>query len=188
MAGGTLTLTEAVDALAKVAASAGADPSAARAEGLALAAAVAESSPRASTDWADAAGTGVSTQDFFDAASRGRRWRQSPTTTLSALAAQGSPLAGDYARGLAEVASSACLLGEPTMRVIGNASVAAAAQLGAVPVGRDAAAPSRTEPPRATAVADGVRRRRRPVGALRQAAAPSPRRRASRSCWPSSTG
>mgnify|MGYP001792830513 CR=1 FL=1 len=34
-----------------------------------------------------------------------------------------------YAEALAEVVSAACGLGEPTMRVIGNASVAAAAQL-----------------------------------------------------------
>ncbi len=51
---------------------------------------------------------------------------------LGALAAQGSPDAERYATLLAEVASAACQLGEPTMRVIGNASVAAAAQLGAV--------------------------------------------------------
>ena len=161
MSGGTLSLSEAVDALAKVAASAGADPESARAEALSLAAAVAESAPRAATDWAEAAGGTVSTQDFFDAASRGRRWRDSPTATLSSLSAQGSPLAADYAKGLAEVASAACLLGEPTMRVIGNASVAAAAQLAAVPVAQQpvprpedgtvaaapaAAAPAKDEP------------------------------------------
>jgi len=43
--------------------------------------------------------------------------------------AQGSSLSVPYAEALAEVASAACDLGEPTMRVIGNASVAAAAQL-----------------------------------------------------------
>ncbi len=96
-----------------------------------LAAAVAESAPRAAADWADAA-RGTTTQDFFDAASRGRRWRGSPTAILSALTAQGSPHAGAYARALAAVASASCQLGEPTMRVIGNASVAAAAQLSAV--------------------------------------------------------
>jgi len=98
-----------------------------------MAAAVAESAPRAADDWVRVAGTNLSTQDFFDAASRGRRWRDSPTATLSALAAGSSPHAQEYARLLAEVASAACQLGEPTMRVIGNASVAAAAQLRAVP-------------------------------------------------------
>ena len=123
------TLAEAVDALAALAATAGVDPQVARTEGLALAAAVAESAPRAATDWAGAAGGTTSTQDFFDAASRGRRWRDSPTAILSSLSAQRSPHASDYAAALAEVASAACELGEPTMRVIGNASVAAAAQL-----------------------------------------------------------
>ena len=41
----------------------------------------------------------------------------------------GLAAAATYAAALAEVASAACQLGEPTMRVIGNASVAAAAQL-----------------------------------------------------------
>ena len=130
-AGGTLTLEEALDALAVLATTAGADPGSARTEGLALAAAVAESAPGAAGDWAEAAGRG-STRDFFDAASRGRRWRDAPTAILSSLAAQGSPHASAYAASLAEVTSAACLLGEPTMRVIGNASVAAAAQLAVV--------------------------------------------------------
>ncbi len=130
-AAGTLTLDEALDALAERATTAGADAGSARTEGLALAAAVAESAPGAARDWAEAAGRG-STRDFFDAASRGRRWRGAPTAILSSLAAQGSPHAATYAASLAEVASAACLLGEPTMRVIGNASVAAAAQLAAV--------------------------------------------------------
>jgi SpoVK/Ycf46/Vps4 family AAA+-type ATPase len=43
--------------------------------------------------------------------------------------AQGSSRSVAYAEALAEVVSAACGLGEPTMRVIGNASVAAAAQL-----------------------------------------------------------
>jgi len=128
-----LTLAEAVDQLSALAATAGVDPQGARAEGLALAAAVAESASRAAADWTDAAGPSTSTQDFFDAASRGRRWRDSPTAILSSLSAQGSPHASDYAGALAEVASAACELGEPTMRVIGNASIAAAAQLSAAP-------------------------------------------------------
>ena len=128
---GTPTLAEAVEAVAALAATAGVDTGAARQEALALAAAVAESAPRAAADWGLAA-PGASTQDFFDAASRGRRWRDAPTATLSTLVAQGSPHARDYADALAEVASAACQLGEPTMRVIGNASVAAAAQLSTV--------------------------------------------------------
>ena len=124
----TLTLAQALDALAEVAESAGVEAGVARAEGSALAAAVAESAPRAAASWAQAVGGGT-TQDFFDAATRGRRWRAAPTAMLSGLVAQGSSLSLPYARALAEVVSAACSLGEPTMRVIGNASVAAAAQL-----------------------------------------------------------
>ena len=107
-----------------------------RAEGAALAAAVAESAPRAAADWCvqvgGAAGPLVA-QDFFDAATRGRRWRAAPTRLLDQLVVTGSAQAGAYARALAEVTSAACTLGEPTLRVIGNASVAAAAQLAVVP-------------------------------------------------------
>ena len=124
----TTTLADAVDAVAALAVAAGADDTSARQEALALAAAVAESAPGAAADWGAAAGR-ASTQDFFDAASRGRRWRGAPTATLSLLAAQQSPHTSAYAQALAEVAAAACELGEPTMRVIGNASVAAAAQL-----------------------------------------------------------
>lgn len=100
----------------------------ARAEALSLAAALAESAPGAPADWASVT-PGAGTQDFFDSAVRGRRWRGAPTAVLTDLVAQGSPEKIPYAEALAEVASAACGLGEPTMRVIGNASVAAAAQL-----------------------------------------------------------
>jgi len=124
----TLALDQALETLVAVAESAGVQAGAARDEGSALAAAVAESAPGAATDWAKAIGGGT-TQDFFDAAARGRRWRAAPTATLGALVAQGSSCSVPYAEALAEVVSAACGLGEPTMRVIGNASVAAAAQL-----------------------------------------------------------
>ena len=127
----TASLAEAADAVAALALSAGADAEAARQEALVLAAAVAESAPGAAADWGVAIG-GASTQDFFEAASRGRRWRGAPTAILGMLAAQRSPQAVAYAQALAEVAAAACELGEPTMRVVGNASVAAAAQLSAV--------------------------------------------------------
>ena len=127
----TASLAEAADAVAGLATAAGADAAAARQEALVLAAAVAESAPGAAADWGVAAG-GASTQDFFDAASRGRRWRGAPTAILGTLAAQRSPQAAAYAQALAEVVAAACELGEPTMRVIGNASVTAAAQLSAV--------------------------------------------------------
>ena len=126
------TLRAALDALAEVAEQAGVPAGAALAEGAAFAAAIAESAVGASADWVRAVGGGATVQDFFDAASRARRWRAAPTATLGALVAAGSPMASAYANALAQVASSACGLGEPSVRVIGNASVAAAAQLGAV--------------------------------------------------------
>jgi AAA+ superfamily predicted ATPase len=124
----TLTLDEALGVLGGVAESAGVPATTARSEGSALAAAVAESAPGAAASWAEAVGGGT-TQDFFDAATRGRRWRAAPTAILNSLVAQGSSRSVAYAEALAEVVSAACGLGEPTMRVIGNASVAAAAQL-----------------------------------------------------------
>jgi hypothetical protein len=129
----TTTLAVALDALATAAELGGLAADDARAEGAALAAAVAESAPRAADDWLAQVGRAGSTQEFFDAASRGRRWRAAPTRLLSELVAARSPHAQGYARALADVSSSACSLGEPTVRVIGNASVAAAAQLTAVP-------------------------------------------------------
>lgn len=55
-----------------VAETAGLDAGTARAEDAALAAAVVESAPGAAASWAAAVG-GATTQDFFDAATRGRR-------------------------------------------------------------------------------------------------------------------
>ena len=101
----TLTLDQALDALADVAGPAGVEAGTARAEGAALAAAVAESAPGAAASWAKAVGGG-STQDFFDAATRGRRWRAAPTATLSGLVAQGSSQSVPYAEALAEVVSA----------------------------------------------------------------------------------
>ncbi|MFI5690307.1 AAA family ATPase [Kribbella sp. NPDC051586] len=125
---GTGGLPEALSALVTVAARAGVTEDTARGEALALAAALAESAPGAPADWAKAV-PGGTTQDFFDAAVRGRRWRGAPTGVLTELVANGSAEKAAYAEALAEVASAACTLGEPTMRVVGNASVAAAAQL-----------------------------------------------------------
>jgi SpoVK/Ycf46/Vps4 family AAA+-type ATPase len=125
---GTGGLQEALSALLTVAARAGVAEDTARREALALAAALAESAPGAPADWAKAV-PGGTTQDFFDAAVRGRRWRGAPTAVLTELIANGSAERAAYAEALAELASAACTLGEPTMRVVGNASVAAAAQL-----------------------------------------------------------
>ncbi|TCN38825.1 ATPase family protein associated with various cellular activities (AAA) [Kribbella orskensis] len=147
-AGGT-SLQGALSALLAVAARADVPEDVARAEALSLAAALAESAPGAPADWASVT-PGAGTQDFFNAAVRGRRWRGAPTAVLTDLVAQGSPEKIPYAEALAEVASAACSLGEPTMRVIGNASVAAAAQLQAVGARPVQATPTPATPAPAT--------------------------------------
>ncbi|MET7277490.1 AAA family ATPase [Kribbella sp. NPDC005582] len=125
---GGLSLQQALTELLKVAVRAGVAEDRARSEALALVAALAESAPGAPADWSQAF-PGATTQDFFDAAVRGRRWRGAPTGVLTELVTTGSAEKVAYAEALAELASAACTLGEPTMRVVGNASVAAAAQL-----------------------------------------------------------
>ena len=95
----TLTLDQALEALAAVAERAGVQAQTAREEGSALAAAVAESAPDAAKSWAMAVGGGT-TQDFFDAATRGRRWRAAPTATLDALVAKGSSASVPYAEAI----------------------------------------------------------------------------------------
>jgi SpoVK/Ycf46/Vps4 family AAA+-type ATPase len=125
---GGKSLQQALSELLVVAGRAGVADDAARGEALALAAALAESAPGAPADWGKAV-PGGTTQDFFDAAVRGRRWRGAPTAVLTELIANGSAEKAAYAEALAEIASAACTLGEPMMRVVGNASVAAAAQL-----------------------------------------------------------
>ncbi|WP_088314095.1 AAA family ATPase [Kineosporia sp. R_H_3] len=124
------SLSAALTALEAVARRAGLADGAARVEGAALAAALAESAPRAPQAWAEELGRPVG--EFFDAASSARRWRQAPTALLSGLVETGSPHAADYAHALVDVTTAACGLGEPSLRVVSNAGVTAAAQLGAV--------------------------------------------------------
>ena len=125
-------LQAALEALAEAGKAAGIDPGDARSEGAAFAAAIAESAPGAAQDWA--AQLGLTVQAFFDAAVRARRWRQAPTAQLAGLVAAGSGSVAEYAKALVEVASVACELGEPTITVVANASVASAAQLAAAGV------------------------------------------------------
>jgi hypothetical protein len=130
-------LADAVELLARVAGQAagveGVDADRARLEARAFAAAIAESAPGAPQEWAAELGDTVA--GFFDAASSARRWRAAPTATLELLVQARSAQAEPYARALTEVASAACGLGEPTVRVIANASTAAAAQLAAAGIG-----------------------------------------------------
>ena len=147
------TLSAALASVLEVARAAGAPEPEARAEAESLAATVAEAATGAWVDWVAQTGGDRSAEDFAAAASRGRRWRSTPTPTLARLAADRSPEAPAYAKALALVCTAAAGLGTPTTQTIGNASQAAAAQLGAfqqsrsdpvVPV--DTAPPSRSDP------------------------------------------
>lgn len=146
----TPTLRDALAALCDAGAAAGVPADVARAEGERLAAAVSESSPGAPAAWLEQVGRdGV--EQFFAAASAGRRWRGAPTEVLTRLA--GGPHAVAYAEALADVARAGAALGTPGPHVAPRAAATAAAQL---------AAAAGVAPPRAAApnlgVGDLVRR------------------------------
>jgi hypothetical protein len=129
-------LAESLEQLSDVAAEAGLDPAAARDEGLRVAAALAESVPGAAPAWAEVAHPGLTdlasiNEAFFEAASRGRRWRGAPTDLLETLVGARHGLAAEYAEALTEVASSAVMLGTAPIWVIANASAASGAYLAA---------------------------------------------------------
>src|SRR6476469_6840655 len=129
-------LAESLEQLTDIAAEAGLDPAAARDEGLRVAAALAESVPGAAAHWARVADPSLTelgpiNEAFFDAASRGRRWRGAPTDLLDALVASRHSLAAEYAEALTEVASSAVMLGTAPIWVIANAAAASGAYLAA---------------------------------------------------------
>jgi hypothetical protein len=146
-------LVDALDQLAVQANVAELDADAARREGAAFAAAIAESAPGAAKDWAEQLGLSVAA--FFDAAVSARRWRGAPTATLTRLIEAGGWGASGYARALTDVAAAACSLGEPTMRVIANASAAAGAQLAAAGLSPAPPGPARPGAPRSPAPPPG---------------------------------
>ena len=147
------TLSAAIAALLEVAASAGVPQDVARAEAESLAATVAEPATGAYVDWVRETGGGRTAEDFMSAASRGRRYRGAPTPTMAQLTLTRSRHAPEYARALAAVAMAAVGLGAENARVLGNATTAAAAQLG------EAAGPvpptPLTDPPSASAPVPG---------------------------------
>src|SRR4051812_31216432 len=104
-------LAAALAALGDVAVGAGIDPDVARAEGEALAATVSEAATGAYLDWSAQTGGARSAEDFFDAASRGRRFRSGPTPSVAALALARHPAAVAYATALSEVCTAAATLG-----------------------------------------------------------------------------
>ena len=120
------TLRTALDQLAAAAQAAGLDERAARTEGLQLAASVAEPARGAFKTWGDETGESGGARAFFEAASRGRRFRSAPTVLMSALGNGDPRLAAGYADALAAVAGAACLLGEPHPQVANTAALATA--------------------------------------------------------------
>ena len=80
------TLAAALAALDAAAAAAGVDPGVARAEGEALAATVSEAATGAYLDWSEQTGGDRSAEEFFDAASLGRRYRSGASPSVAALA------------------------------------------------------------------------------------------------------
>ena len=128
----TPTLGQALAGLVEVALDHGVDEATARAEGEALAATVAEAAPGAFVDWVRLTGGDRGAEDFTAAASRGRRWRSGPTPALAELVTVNRTGATAYAKALGDVCLAAASLGTPTSRTIGNATTAAAAQLGAL--------------------------------------------------------
>ena len=126
------TLRTALDQLVAAARAAGLDERAARTEGLQLAASVAEPARGAFKAWGEETGEPGGAQAFFEAASKGRRYRSGPTVLMSALGSGDSKSAAAYADALAAVAASACLLGEPHPQVASSAAAATAAQRSAM--------------------------------------------------------
>ncbi|WP_051214896.1 AAA family ATPase [Granulicoccus phenolivorans] len=126
-------LSDALDRLAAIGEAAGIDRTAARAEGMALAAAVAEANNQAFVDFADELGEQPSAVRFMELAQHGRKWRSAPTALLSELIATKPNQAPAYAKMLGTVAMAACTLGQPGPRAAGNAQAAAAAQQSALP-------------------------------------------------------
>ena len=131
--GGAQALTDALDSLVAVGANAALDPSAVRQEGERFAAAIAEASPGAHHAWLAAVGrSGSETRAFFDAASRGRRWRSVPTDQLNALVAARSPEASRYVEALTDLAAAAATLGASSPLLAQAAVSASSAQRSAL--------------------------------------------------------
>ncbi|WP_156250502.1 AAA family ATPase [Pseudactinotalea terrae] len=149
----TPSLRAALRGLAEAAQDAGVPAEVARDEGLRLSAAVAESLVGAPRQWL-AEVDGDSADEFFTAASAGRRWRAAPTDVLVALA--GGPHAAAYAEALAAIVRASAKLGTPRLDVAARATATAAVQLGAASA-RRAPAPTLAPDPSRQHTADLLR-------------------------------
>lgn len=136
-----------LDALAAVGVGAGLDESAVRDEGRRLAAAVLETARPSNVHvgWRETMGGSI--HDFFDDASRGRRFASGPTPLLAALAAESPQHAGAYAAALTEVAAAACTVAGAGPESVGRAQLSGQVQLQAAGLHPTAAAGADLAPP-----------------------------------------
>ena len=128
------SLPDAVADLARVGEAAGLSADEARREGRRLAAGVLETSRPGGVhrQWQEVMGGSV--QDFFDDASRGRRFATGPTALLSELLLDRPADAPAYAKALAEVATAAAAIPGAPQESIGRATMTGATQLRAAGV------------------------------------------------------
>lgn len=122
-------LPAAIDDLVQVGVAAGLPEHDVRAEGRRLGAGVLETSRPGGVHEQWRAVMGGTVQDFFDDASRGRRFATGPTALLSALLADHPAQAPAYARALAEVAAAAAGIPGAPRESIGRATMTGATQL-----------------------------------------------------------
>ncbi|QQS02397.1 MAG: AAA family ATPase [Austwickia sp.] len=131
----TNRLADALDALVAAGEGAGLDAPSARAEGLALSAAVLETGGPSGAPAGWAAAVGRTVGEFFENAPRGRRYAAGATPLLAGLAGQaGQAAAKAYASALAEVAVAACTVDGAPVTAVGKATVSGQAQLAAAGV------------------------------------------------------
>ncbi|WP_306304836.1 hypothetical protein [Piscicoccus intestinalis] len=150
------SLPDAVADLARVGEAAGLSGDEARREGRRLAAGVLETSRPGGVhrQWQEVMGGSV--QDFFDDASRGRRFATGPTALLSELLLDRPADAPAYAKALAEVATAAAAIPGAPQESIGRATMTGATQLRAAGVASNV--PGLTPPVSVPSPAPGTRR------------------------------
>ncbi len=130
----TRDLPQALDALTALARKNGLGGETARAEGLALSAAVLESGGPSSAPAAWSAALGLPTSEFFTAAPRGRRFASGATPGLARLVSEQRGAAAAYAHALVDVAVAACAVDGAPLTAVGRATVTGQAQLAAAGV------------------------------------------------------
>jgi hypothetical protein len=127
----TAELSVALDQLRAAAATIGIDADAVERDAASFAAGILVDDPQAAQAWAAAFSRREA--EFAEAGGRGRASRDHATPVLAQLMANGGKQAAEsYARALAEVASAAATLDDPSIEGINAAGFAASAQLRAV--------------------------------------------------------